>query len=658
MKKAGLPLLLCLLYIQFTHAQWQSPPLPLVDTLQYTITDTIYMSPTGDDANSGNLQNPVKTFDKAASLLPYTATHNYGLVILLQGDYYPTTEMRQSLLEWQNIANPVTRYKNISVMGQGNVVIHGDSLVNPNPGWGLLTVKGSHIFVKNITLKNCQGNGLGFALGREGRYASVAEIEKERAKHILVDQVTIDGARNHGIFAKYVDTVRVQNCEVKGTSQNYQNQLQSNWGGGIKFDFSSNVTCQDNYVHHNFGEGINLALTYNSETFDNVLHDNRASHIYCMNARKAMVRNNLMYTTVFDSTFWTPYNPNKAATGIAIRNEFEWASGFGVGYWTGNNFCSYTYSNGQMIGNCTRRFTLDLCAGPPMEISSCTDSISVYNNVILDAGWAIAINDANVLGLDHFNGERSVFKNIDIHHNTCFGWSGENGSTIRMVSVAQNATDPINGAVSVAENVNIHDNVFLLPSQDTAHINFFVATHPQEFHFDHNVWNGDPENGNYDGDSTTFANAVQVNYFPNAVAHDSLDDLNPTHQADLWIASAITPGYLTFDHFYEPRNSFTNVGALEYQDTTTHTEGPLFSPSDPQLFAYPNPGNGKLNLSSTAEIHKVLVFNANGQVLKDVSLLDAGLSQAEIDLGPYPSGIYFLVVQFAHKSKNIRVIKE
>lgn len=655
-------ILFCLLFLSWipgVFAQWAEPDLPIVDTLQYVITDTVYMSPTGDDQNLGTANSPVLTFERATEILPYTTIHNYGLVILLPGDYYPTEIMQQWPIEWQRDFNNVTHYKNISVLGQGNVVIHGDSLTVPSSGSALLTVKGSHIFVKNITLTNSPGFGLRFTFPYEPRYASMVEIQTERSQHLIVEDVLIDGAENHGLLAKYVDHILVQNCEVRGTSKSFWSSGQTQWGGAIKFDFSSNIICRNNYVHENDGEGINLSLTYNSLSESNTLHDNRASHIYSMNAKRALIRNNLTYTTVFDSTYWHPIT-RRVATGISIRNEFEWTTGFNPGFLhpTGGR-CDYilnpALNQGQILGDSTRMYVGFPCASiPPIFIESNTDSIAVYNNVVLNAGNPIAINDASTAGLLSQFGELSWFSNIFIHHNTCYGWSGDTSSINRMMSVVQKEAF-FGIPISYAENVQIHDNVFLLDPADTAQINWFNVSDPAPYTFTNNVWNGDPESGNVNGTSSQFSTHVQISHFPAFAAPDSLEEIDPSCIMSLQVLPFSVPPYLFYDYRPVLRNTPSMVGALEFQPgCLTGLEAPqLF---EPILTAYPIPTQGTLRLTSRVDADHLHLSDALGRTfsVSDLTYVD---NETVLNLQTIPPGLYLLSVVSGQQRTTVKFIK-
>ena len=639
-----LVLIIALSLVSIAYGQWTVPETPLVDTLAYSITDTIYISTTGSDiTGDGSIGNPVESFQYATQLLPFTNVQNYGLIVFLPGEYYPTQsmDMWQLPAQWQQNFSGTTHYKNISVLGEGEVKIYGDSITNPNQGHPLLSLKGSHIFVKNIQLRNSPGQGLRFTLPYESKYASHNEVELERSKHILIDSVIVDGVVGHGIFAKYVDVISVQNSEVAHTSQDYQfNPAATAWGGAIKFDFSSNITCQNNYVHENYGEGINLSLSYNSLSSNNRLHDNRASHIYSMNARRAIINNNLIYTTFEDSTFWIrPPYPEREATGISIRNEFQWANSWKIGYGTAPVPLCYYNFNG-MVGNNLRRFVHS--GGGTKYQSSHTDSIEVYNNVILNAGWGIAMNDANasdIPSIPFASGEKCRFNNIWIHHNTCYGWRGSSSIPGRMLSIVESNID-----YSLAENITIEDNVFLLDEIDTSYINWVNVAHPSAFTFNNNVWNGNASSLDYDG-----SNAVEINYIPTGVTSDSLYTIDPSCTNALDVASFSLPTYLMEDYYYAPRNSPTNVGALEKGLCTIGTTALSSEPG--RFTVFPNPTTGKVNMNSTEKIDHIVVLDLLGTTV-------ARTTDETIDLTHLPTGVYLLKATSGENQILRKIIKE
>jgi hypothetical protein len=116
---------------------------PMVDTLEFRITDTVYMAVDGDDDNPGTRGLPVASFAKALDLLPFGGPNGeeqgYCLIRLLPGDYVVENGFGQGNNQW--VRNG--RYKNVSVEGIGEVVVRGTP---GRPANGhMLLLRGDHI---------------------------------------------------------------------------------------------------------------------------------------------------------------------------------------------------------------------------------------------------------------------------------------------------------------------------------------------------------------------------------------------------------------------------------------------------------------------------------------------------------------------------------
>ena len=90
-----------------------------------------------------------------------------------------------------------TFYKNISVRGLDNVVLHGDSLAVESQ---MIYLTGSGIKVSNIKIKDSRLHG-------------VAVIGSNITHHsnVVVDSVNVDGAIDNGIWVTGYNNVLVQN---------------------------------------------------------------------------------------------------------------------------------------------------------------------------------------------------------------------------------------------------------------------------------------------------------------------------------------------------------------------------------------------------------------------------------------------------------------
>jgi len=260
---------------------------PLINDVDHPITDTVFMSPTGNDANSGTNTKPVKSFSKALSLLPFGVSgvrngHAYGLIVLLPGTYIAPVGFTQYLGDWQK----GNTYKNVSVEGVGDVTIRGPK--DSAAAGLLLFLRGNHIFVKNLKLR--KGKIMGVLMNGD----------PDRHCHdIRIENVDTDSTAGFGILLKNCDKIEISGCKVMYAAQ-YMGENQKsvcNWPSGLKL-----LGCSHFRVHHcrvgfSRGEGLNYQNSINGEAHNNILHDN-SSNYYNENSKNIIFRNNYLYNTL------------------------------------------------------------------------------------------------------------------------------------------------------------------------------------------------------------------------------------------------------------------------------------------------------------------------------------------------------------------------
>ena len=118
---------------------------PILITPSYRV----YLSPSGNDSNSGDSLSPLSTFtsalDKLNTLSGSQTGDIYGEVVFYSGTYA------------QQINQPYNKYLigskrlNVSVRGKGTVLLDGNA-VTVNPGSGMIYLLGSNIHVKNLEI--------------------------------------------------------------------------------------------------------------------------------------------------------------------------------------------------------------------------------------------------------------------------------------------------------------------------------------------------------------------------------------------------------------------------------------------------------------------------------------------------------------------------
>src|SRR5690606_4291757 len=124
----------------------------------------------------------------------------YGLVILKAGHYFTETGFSQPESLWKN----GNTYKNVSVMGEGNILI-GGTPENPASNT-LLLLRGSGIFIKNVKLR--YGLNIGLQIAGEARYPRTCS-------NIVIENVLVDSISAHGMLLGFCENVLADNVVVK-----------------------------------------------------------------------------------------------------------------------------------------------------------------------------------------------------------------------------------------------------------------------------------------------------------------------------------------------------------------------------------------------------------------------------------------------------------
>ncbi len=332
----------------------------------------IYLSPSGNDANSGDSLSPLSTFtsalDKLNTLSGSQTGDIYGEVVFYSGTYA------------QQINQPYNKYligakrMNISVRGKASVMLDGTA-ITVNAGSGMIHLLGSNIHVKNLGLNYSTENGVRFGYNYSGIVVNSHDI--------WIDSVDVTQTAGHGILVGVgalnangsatliprAKRFKITNCHVHN-AVNY-NIPQSQWGSSVKFWNTSHNQALNNHVHDNAGEGIDFDFCDTAEIRGNLLHDNYAN-IYLDKMQYAFVHKNLIY------------NESKVVSGILMGLEA---------------FTAFV----------TNHFMKD---------------IYVQNNIIL-----------NTLGINIWQGIYSAiqngdFQNIQIRNNTIIGKQFGNGAQI------------------------------------------------------------------------------------------------------------------------------------------------------------------------------------------------------------------------------------
>ena len=222
------------------------------------VTNTYYVSTTGNDVNSGSLSAPFRTFAKAASVLQPGDT-----LQVMTGTYS----------EPLNLSRSGTASEPINVMGN-NAILNLQG-INANG----ITVSGSYVRVSNFEVTGATD----FGILVTGKYVTVEN-------NVLHDDVTRNGVGTCGIS--------------------------TSWGSALKVkQGAENTTIRNNSVYNNCGEGIAVTRGVTALVEGNTVWDNFGVNIYIDNSPFVTVQNNTSYCT------GTHLRDGNRATGIALAEE-------------------------------------------------------------------------------------------------------------------------------------------------------------------------------------------------------------------------------------------------------------------------------------------------------------------------------------------------
>jgi len=234
--------------LQFTKTN-----IAVIPTVEGTIpTKIYYVSPTGSDENPGNITQPWKTIQKAA-----TTMIGGGTVFIRGGTY----NERVSLNYRENKPGPYITFTNFP---NETVILDGTG-INIQYGEGLLTIKSTdYIRVSGLNIQKSNGAGIYVA------YSSNIKIDNNRTYDTVKSGIGIWGSNN----------VVVDSNDIALACNSHPNYLASEENITISAG-SFNVEVKYNLVHqaanipdgYSGGEGINIKDgSHDIQVHHNVVH--------------------------------------------------------------------------------------------------------------------------------------------------------------------------------------------------------------------------------------------------------------------------------------------------------------------------------------------------------------------------------------------------
>ena len=176
-------------------------------------------------AGSNNLQNLQNLFNLSSN------SYN-GVINISQGDYYITiaNNSTDSIVIYSNttvnlngniILNPndLTNYNIVTVRQRNNIIIQGGGSIVGDVvthtgttgewGMGISIYDGNNITIKDVSVKNCWGDGI--------YIGQVEATTTSYSSNILIDNVTIDSNRRQGISIISVENLTIRNSRIINT---------------------------------------------------------------------------------------------------------------------------------------------------------------------------------------------------------------------------------------------------------------------------------------------------------------------------------------------------------------------------------------------------------------------------------------------------------
>ncbi len=627
MKRIHLLLIIPCLLVISTYAQHPfAIPQPAVNKGNYTITDTVYMSPNGNDTNNGSINSPVSTFGRALNLLPFgTAGINngnaYGLIRLLPGNYVLKNGLSQSLSYYQKN----NTFKNVSVEGMGKVTLGGtaDSL---SEGHGIYLM-GSHIFVKNLTIKHVKVIGL---------LLSPVDGVQNRMNDVIIDNVTTDSVGSFGMLLKKVDRLVVQNCHVLHSSQVENNSLTSpcSWPSGLKAFGSRYVTISNCEVAYSRGEGLNFQNCLNGEAIKNKLHDN-TTNLYNDNSKNLVIKQNHFYNTEYgEHYFWrgcpADTGIKQTPNAILLANEGS---------------CTEASSSGITFENCQTKCAI------PLDYIANVDSMYIFNNVFQNSGTVLSLWEGSTQTLG-----TNCIKNVFFFNNTAVGAFGNKNSQDAIINLFFPSYNPWTDTYSKLQNILIYNNIFSIDRVDYANMRgylpIFNSLHPSKNIplLTFNLWNFNSTPRGFDSTHADLPSKL------NLVTNGNFEAFVPCDKNPSFVMKGTTNGPRAITDFYDSTRTtskISNVGAFEFNY--------FCSPTSVQEMAhtfrlYPNPTEGEFYIASMqAPILSLSLFETNGKKIASLKANDKG---SFILPSALPKGLYFIQLQTKRGVFTARIVKQ
>jgi hypothetical protein len=235
-----------------------------------------YTSSTGNDNNSGTINNPFKTISKGVEKLKAG-----DILYVRSGTYVEQIYVAQSGTE----NAPVT----IMAYPGESPVIDGENTIPSSAFGSLVQLEGDYVYFAGFEVKNSTG----MAVLLIGQHDKASKI---KAHHCTENGVLVSG--DYGI----AEDCEVWQCDLSN-SINPGHPASGYWSTGISAarsivdGITTNAILRRNIVYNNWGEGLSSFEAEGTIIEDNIVYDNWSVNLYISDTRNAMVQRNIVYNT-------------------------------------------------------------------------------------------------------------------------------------------------------------------------------------------------------------------------------------------------------------------------------------------------------------------------------------------------------------------------
>lgn len=176
------------------------------------------------------------------------------------------------------IPNNYNDYSIIYAEKCDNIIIEGGSIIGDivehegttgEWGYGIAFCGVSNSVIKNITLKDCWGDGIILEVWKDRRNNPDDLISAIHNYNIIIDNVNIDRNRRNGISVSGIDRLIIQNSTISNSGQ--INPTLPNYAIDIEADIygnhiNSNIIIDNIYTYGNIGGGVVTQAALNNNT--------------------------------------------------------------------------------------------------------------------------------------------------------------------------------------------------------------------------------------------------------------------------------------------------------------------------------------------------------------------------------------------------------